>query len=337
MFSINVFKGAMPVYDAQGHIESLKQYAQMAETYQQLKKSYETLQAQLKRAEAQYKLLQEQGRLIGKPVALVRDEIKWWKKEIENTKDEMIKITNLYYNLPNEMKKMFDINSEYYHSENGIGDKDRAMRLVKYIYGINDEKFDKAKFEKKLNKSIISNKDITDKHTEYLINKDINRGKDKDKARQVNKLAQLRIKRALDAQQKAWGDEIAGKMFANRINELTEKSLKEQEKNIKKIIRYKEYIDKDDQDMIGHARTQNLILLDILKLIKENIENAKQYRTASLLHMYNIRGSNTFANATANTLKVIGTTDKWKTSEWKALEKKSINIMDAYEKALDKE
>ncbi len=323
----------MPVFDAAAYLKRIEQVAIGLKTYEELKRSYKTLENQLKKAEAQYELLETQGRLIGKPVALVRKELDWWKREIGSLQQQMQHITDLYMGLPNEMRKMFDINSKYYQYE-GLPDKDKAMRLVKYIYGVNGEKFDKAKFEKSANKDIVKNKNISDKYVQALIEKDVANGKDRHKATQVHKLAQIRIQKATKAQQKAWGDQVTGKMWASRINELTSEAIAKQKKNTAKIQKYKEYMDKEGQDLLGHARTQNLILLEILKLTKENIENAKQYRTASLLHMYDIKGSKTFAEATANTLDTIGSTTKWKNEKWQGLNKKPINVMDAYEKAL---
>ncbi|RLA75300.1 MAG: hypothetical protein DRG11_01995 [Epsilonproteobacteria bacterium] len=109
-----LFCAGKPVFDSVNDLQNLKIINNQVKSYQELKKTYLNLEKSLDIAQKKYKEAQELGKKIGSPIAVARGEIAWWKKEIGSMQEQMKYITKLYMNAPNEIKKMFDINSEYY-------------------------------------------------------------------------------------------------------------------------------------------------------------------------------------------------------------------------------
>lgn len=114
LFLSSIFGAGAPVHDQENFLHNIKQLENQIKSYQELKKTFQSLEKQLAIAEKKYKEAQELGKKIGSPIAVARGEIAWWKKEIGSMQEQMKYITKLYMNAPNEIKKMFDINSEYY-------------------------------------------------------------------------------------------------------------------------------------------------------------------------------------------------------------------------------
>lgn len=289
-----------------------------------------TLQSQLDIAKKKYKEAQELGKKIGSPVAVVRGELAWWKKNIGNLEAQMKDITELYLNAPNEMKKMFDLSSKYYQYE-GSKDNDRAIELINQVFG--DGNITKKTMP---NKSIRDNAYITDSDVDKLVQIDVDRGKDEAISRKAHKETQRINNLKRQEVHRAWGGKITGKMWGDRMNDLTKEALSKQSKNVLKIKKYKETILNEETTMIGHARLQNQILLEILTLTKENIENAKLYRTASLMHFYKIKNNKQFDEAVSGALKTFANTSGHRQKREKENSKKYMSVEDSYMRAITK-